>query len=56
MAEYFPSQVNFRSPDERKEIQEFCRAHFKRSFSEQCRYMLIQAKREAKMEAQKAAA
>jgi hypothetical protein len=47
MAKYAPSQVIFRDADERREVQEFCREHFHRSFSEQCRYMLMKAKREA---------
>lgn len=55
MAKYFPSQVVFESPEKRKEMQEFCREHFGRSFSEQCRYMLLEAKRMAK-QAEKAAA
>lgn len=46
MAKYFPSQVIFTSPEERKDFQDFCREHFGRSFSEQCRYMLAKAKRE----------
>jgi len=46
MAKYAPSQVIFRTPDERREVQEFCREHYGRSFSEQCRYMLLKAKRE----------
>ena len=55
MSRYAPSQVLFRDPDERKEVQDFCREHYGRSFSEQCRYMLLKAKREAS-EGQKAAA
>jgi hypothetical protein len=48
-------QVVFKDPDERKALQEFCRDHFGRSFSAQCRHMLLKAKREA-TEQQKAAA
>ena len=56
MARYFPSQVVFETPEKRKEMQDFCWEHFNRSFSAQCRYMLLQAKREAQEQAQKAAA
>lgn len=40
--------VVFKDKQERKEIREFCRKHFNRTFSAQCRHMLLQAKREAK--------
>jgi RNase P/RNase MRP subunit POP5 len=33
--------------EERKELREFCKDHFGRTFSAQCRYMLLKAKREA---------
>lgn len=47
MAKYFPSQVLFATPEERRDFQRFCRDHFGRSFSDQCRHMLLKAKREA---------
>lgn len=39
-------QVVLKDDTERKELQDFCRTHFGRSFSAQCRYMLLKAKRE----------
>lgn len=47
MAKVFPIQVNFPSPEERKEMRDFCRSHFGRTFSAQVTYMLKKAKREA---------
>lgn len=54
MAKYFPSQVVFETPEKRKEMQDFCQEHYGRSFSAQCRFMLMEAKRKA--QEQKAAA
>lgn len=56
MAKYYPSQVNFTSPEERKEFQDFCKEYFGRPFSTQVRRMLQQAKREADKPEAKAAA
>lgn len=49
------SNVLFKDETERKALQEFCREYFGRSFSAQCRYMLLKAKREA-AETERAAA
>jgi len=48
-------QVVLRDKEERAELQKFCRDHFNRSFSAQCRHMLLEAKRKAKQEERAAA-
>jgi hypothetical protein len=45
-------QVAFKDKSERASIQGFCREYFGRSFSAQCRHMLLKAKREAAGKAQ----
>lgn len=40
-------QVAFTTKAERAKVQKFCRAHYQRSFSAQCRLMLLKDMREA---------
>jgi hypothetical protein len=47
MAEkYYPSQVIFDTPEQRKKVQDWVRLKYGRSFSEYCRYTLLKDMRE----------
>jgi hypothetical protein len=42
-------QVTFTDKSERAKIQKFCRTHYGRSYSAQCRFMLLSELREAEV-------
>lgn len=56
MARQILAPIVCKDKEERKELREFCREHFGRSLSAQCRYMLLKAKREAEEAKKKATA
>jgi hypothetical protein len=45
---YYPSQVVFDTPEQRKSAQEFCQSKYGRAFSTHCRFMILKDMRESK--------